>query len=517
VRYPAARQVELERVRDDVAWLPRAVLHPWYLTFSTGMLFLVGDPRLGAIKYRARALQYMFIEAGAALQNAALAAPGLGMAMSVYGGYVETAASEGLLLGADDIVVSSAVFGCVPTHEQERQESRALHMDFEWVDSKSSTYSMPYHVGRCQLEVGGEVHVETWGRDRDPGQAFLKAAVESVERLGYRTPQRVVNGRWSDWEAALDPRSVVRYIDAQYRSIDFGLVPFDEHAVCGWAEGRSLRTGHSTRVLAEQVFTSKSIKASMPDAFAGYTESNSSGCAAHVDEKLALEYALLELVERDAFMRSWLLQKPGLVMPSRSLPADLRRRIKVLEGLGCRVSLQQLPSPWAPVCVAYCQHELRHFTVVGAGARLDLLEATASAMDEMETLAYMNFNEPRLLRMRPRDVRLPADHALLYTSPKYFRRADPMIEATASVSFAKAARAFDASVPVVQRLLGAGREVVVVDIAPPRSTIDQGRTPVAVLRALVPGLLPMCFGYHREPLGSIDRFDPRGRFPHPFP
>jgi ribosomal protein S12 methylthiotransferase accessory factor len=517
VRYPAVRRVELELVRDDVAWLPRAVLHPWYLKFSTGMVFLVGDPRLGAIKYRARALQYMFIEAGAAFQNAALAAPGLGMAMSVYGGYVETAAAEGLRLGANDIVVSSAVFGRAPTHEQERQASRALHMDFEWVDSKSSTYSMPYHVGRCQLEVGGEVHVETWGRDRDPEKAFLKAAVESVERLGYRTPQGVVMGCWGDWEAALDPRSVIRYVDAQYRSPGFGLVPFDEQAVCGWVEGRSLGTGRRIKVLAEQVYISKSLKASTPGAFAGYTESNSSGCAAHVDEKLALEYALLELVERDAYLRSWLLQQPGLAMAARSLPAEVRQRVKVLEGLGCRVSLQQLPSPWASICVVYAQHESRHFTLVGAGARPGLLDAAAAAMDEMETLAYMNFNEPRVQRIRPKDARVPADHALLYTSPQYFRRADALLEPAGSVSFAKAARACGVRVPIAQRLVDAGREVVVVDIAPPRSTIDQGRTPVTVLRALVPGLLPMCFGYNREPLGSIDRFDPRGRFPHPFP
>jgi ribosomal protein S12 methylthiotransferase accessory factor len=517
VRYPAVRQVELERVGDDAAWLPRAVLHPWYLKYSTGMVFLVADPRLGAIKYRARALQYMFIEAGAAFQNAALAAPSLGMAMSVYGGYAETAAAEGLGLGINDIVVSSTVFGTVPTQAQERLESNAPHMDFEWADSTSPTYSMPYRVGRCQLEVGGKLQPETWGRDRDPWKAFVKSAVESIERLGFRTPQGVVKGRWTDWDAALDPRSVIRYVDAQYRSAGFGLVPFSEQAICGWAEGRALGTGRRTKVLAEQVYTSTSLKEMVPGAFARYTESNSSGCAAHVDEALALEYALFELVERDAYLRSWLLQRPGIALMPRSLPAELRQRIKVLEALGCRVSLQQLPSPWAPVCVAYAQHDSRHFTVVGAGARATVLDAAVAAMDEMETLAYVNLNEPRLQRLRPKDVKTPADHTLLYASPQYFRRADAVIEPAGAVSLGKAARASDSSMPLVQRLLDAGREVVVVNIAPPASTIDQGRTPVAVVRALVPGLLPMSFGHGREPLGSIEHFDPRGKFPHPFP
>lgn len=517
VHYPAERRVELQRRHDDVAWLPRAILHPWYLGHSTGMVFLVGDPRLGAIKYRARALQYMFIEAGAAFQNAALAAPGLGLAMSVYGGYVETFAAAHLGLSEHDVIVASAVFGSTPTAEQERQEAAALHMDFDWANSSSPTYSTPYHVGRCNLLLGDTLQVESWGRDTDPWLAFVKAAVESIERMGFRSPQRVVQGRYVDFDHVLDPRSVIRYSDAQYRARDFGLVPFDEHAPCGWVRGRSLASGQDTQVLAELVYTSKSLKEQLPGAWAGYTECNSSGCAAHVDEPQALEAALFELVERDAYLRSWLLQQPGTALTLRSLPADLQRRIKTLEALGCRVSLQQLPSPWSPVCVVYAQHEALHFTVVGAGARPTLAAAAVAAMDEMETLAYVNLNEPRTQRLKPRDVKTPVDHSFLYSSPTYFRRADALMLPERSIGFAKASTASDIAQPVSQRLLDAGCELVVVDIAAPGSFIDQGRTPVSVLRALVPALLPMSFGFNREPLGSLPRFDPRGRFPHPFP
>ena len=517
VRYAAERRVELVLLHGDVAWLPRALLHPWYVGFASGMVFLVGDPRLGAIKYRARALQYMFIEAGAALQNAALAAPQLGMAMSIYGGYVETVSAQGLHLGAHDVIISSAIFGVSPTAEQERLESAATHVDLDWVDAKSPTYSTPYHVARCNLILGEESQVESWGRDVDPWMAYVKSAVESIERLGFRSPKGVVKGRYLDWDHAQDPRTVIRYVDAQYRAADFGLKPFDEQAICGWVDGRSLGTGTVVKVLAELVYASRPLKEQVPGAWAGYTDANSSGCAAHVDEAQALEAALLELVERDAFLRSWLLQQPGVELAPRSLPADQRRRIKVLEALGCRVSLQRLPSQWAPVCVVYAQHERLHFTVVGGAARPTLAAAAAAAMDEMETLAYVNLNEPRTQRLRPRDVKKPADHSFLYASPHYFRRADALLEPVESSSLAKAAARSDIDQPVARRLLDAGCEVVVVDITPPGSSIDQGRTPVSVLRALVPALLPMSFGFNREPLGSLAAFDPRGRFPHPFP
>lgn len=517
VHYPAERRLELRHLGDEVAWLPRALVHPWYLRYATGMVFLVGDPRLGAIKYRARALQYMFIEAGAAFQNAALAAPRLGMAMSVYGGYIETVVMAQLGLSEYDVVVSSAVFGVTPTAHQQRQAAASFQIEFDWPNSSSPIYSTPYHVARCKV-VRDDVNLnESWGRDADPWRSFTKALVESIERLGFRSPQRVVQGRFEDFDKALDPRSVIRYANVQYRKAKFGLKPFDESVACGWVRGRSLLGGHDVHVLAELVYSSKSLKEQYAGAWAGYTECNSSGCAAHLDDERALEAALFELVERDAYMRSWLLQQPGTALSARSLPAELRRRIRALELLGCRVSIQQLPSAWAPVCVVYAQHEERHFTVVGAGARRTLAEAACAAMDEMETLAYMNFNGQKRVGLKPSDVKQPADHAFLYALPRHFRRADALLATTRSVAFGKASAQSDITQPLSTRLTDAGHEVVVVDITASGSAIDQGRTPVSVLRALVPGLLPMSFGFNREPLGMLPRFDPRGRFPHPFP
>lgn len=517
VLYPAERRVDLRRRSDDAQWLPRAVLHPRYLGHATGMVFLVGDPRLGAIKYRARALQYMFIEAGAALQNAALATEGLGLAMSVYGGYVETFA--GLQLGLDehDVLVASAMFGTLPTPEQERLAAQSVPMEFNWANSESPTYTTPYHVARCNLLLGDSRQVESWGRDRDPWMAYTKSLVESIERMGFRTPQRVVEGRYADFDDVLDPRRVIRYADVQYRAPDFGLVPFDEQRRCGWVLGHSVARDAATHVLAELVYTSKSLRERIPGAWAAYTECNSSGCAAHLDDDRALEAALFELIERDAYMRSWLSQRAGVELSARSIPAELRQRVRTLQSLGCRVSMQRLPSRWAPVCVVYAQHEALHFTVVGAAARSTLAEAAAAALDEMETLAYVNLNEPRNRRLRPREVKAPVDHSLLYSSPRYFRRADALLQTERPSTFAKAAAASDIGRPVVDILLDAGCEVVVVDIAAPGSSIDQGRTPVSVLRAIVPDLLPISFGYGREPLGSVASFDPRGRFPHPFP
>jgi ribosomal protein S12 methylthiotransferase accessory factor len=517
VEFPAVRQMTLVPLRNDTAWLPRAVSHPWYLTFATGVVFLVADPRLGAIKYRARAFQYLFIEAGAALQNAALAAPDLGVGMTVYGGHVDGFAAEQLGLSQHEMIVASAVFGSMPSADDLAREKTMPYTEFEWSDTRSARYQMPYFLGRCTVEDRGEMLSPTWGRDPDPWTAYQKSAVEAVERVGFRTAQNVELGRVRDWDSAIEPEALVRYADVQYRDETFPLQRFRKERVCGWVRGRSLRSGASTMVLAEHVYAARALRETYPGSLAGYTEANSSGCAAHLSEERALNAAVLELVERDAFMRSWLTQTPGTGIKPATLPKLLARRVRALEKAGCRVSVQALPSPWAAAAVVYAQHEALHFTVVGASARLTLEAALEGALDELETLAYVRFHDQDVPPLTARTVVTPTDHTSIYGLERYFRRADAVMAPASHASFGAVAKANDGDAPLLQRFLDRGRDVITLDIAAPNSATDQGRTPLFVVRAVIPGLIPISFGYNREPLGMLERYDPRARFPHPFP
>jgi ribosomal protein S12 methylthiotransferase accessory factor len=520
VQYPAARRLRLRPVdaaQPGPAWLPRAVLHPGMLRFAAGMVFLVADPRLAAIKYLGRGLQFLFIEAGAALQNAALAAPALGLAMSAYGGYVEPVAAEGLRLGPDDTVLASAIFGPPPTDEQTRLAAEATPVEFEWRPSSAPHYTLPFHHGRVRSWPLPATGPDGWGRSADPWLAYLKATVEACERRAMGTPRAVQLARRVDWEAALDPRSVIRYRPEQFQQRGADLRPFDDHLLCGWVTGQQLNIGRPVQVLAEQVYLPTALDETFPGSLAGYVRTSSSGCAGHTAPAPAREAAILELVERDAFMRAWLTQQPGTGISLRGLPGDLARRAQALQQAGCTLALQVLASPWATVALACAQHHGRHFTAVSAAARMTLHEALGSAMEEMEAIVFARLHEPEAARIMPRDVRSPRDHGALYGTARHYRRADALLHAPSTRTFATLAKA-DAqpSDTALQRLLDAGRDVVMVDISAPHSTIDDGRTAVTVVRALVPGLVPISFGYGREPLGCLDRVDRRGRFPHPF-
>lgn len=518
VQYPAVRRVRLRPVGPDQGtWLPRAVLHPGLLRHATGMVFLVADPRLAAIKYLGRGLQFLFIEAGAALQNAALGASALGLAMTAYGGYVETVAAEGLRLSSHDVILAAAVFGTSPTREQIRLAAATPPAEFDWVATTGPRYALPFHLGRARTQPLPGHASDAWGRSADPWLAYVKAMVEACERKAVSTPRAVQLGRWVDWEDALDPRRLIRYAPEQFKRRDPDLRPFDEQAPCGWVTGQRLDTGRPVQVLAEQVYAAPALAQAFPGSLCGYTRCSTSGCAGHTEPGRAREAAILELVERDAFMRAWLTQQPGLAISLRSLPGDLARRAKALQEAGCTLALQVLPSPWAIVALACAQHDERHFTSAGAAARMTLHEALDSAMEEMESLAFFRLHTPDAPRIAPREVRSPRDHGALYATARHYRRADAVLHAPSTRGFAALARAdATAGASALQRLLDAGREIIMVDITAPHSTIDDGRTAVTVLRALVPGLVPISFGYGREPLGCLAHVDRRGRFPHPF-
>lgn len=202
---------------------------------------------------------------------------------------------------------------------------------------------------------------------------------------------------------------------------------------------------------------------------------------------------------------------------SARFPGELQKRVASLIKMGCRTSIQLLPSQWGAVAAAYAQHDGLHFTVVGASARRTLVEALEGALDELETLAYVRFHDQEVPPLVPSTVKSPTDHTSIYALKRYYRRADPVMATTDFDSFARRAKLADAKDSIAHRLISAGREVVVVDIAAPHSSIDQGRTPVFVVRTLVPGLVPISFGFNREPLGMVEVFDRRSRFPHPFP
>jgi ribosomal protein S12 methylthiotransferase accessory factor len=131
---------------------------------------------------------------------------------------------------------------------------------------------------------------------------------------------------------------------------------------------------------------------------------------------------------------------------------------------------------------------------------------------EAESSAVLRLESDAAPRLVPSKVRHPGDHADLYAQRRYFLRAQFLVSGPR-----RPLRPADQAVALnfgqlFDRLRSKGCKVIALDL---------GRR--HVVRAVIPGLVPISFGYGTEPLGlACLRGLPaanrrRACFPHPFP
>ena len=156
---------------------------------------------------------------------------------------------------------------------------------------------------------------------------------------------------------------------------------------------------------------------------------------------------------------------------------------------------------------------------MGMAASDSFGRATEGALDETEARVYAWLHGHQPTIDRPEQVSSTEHHFELYGLKRYFRRADRVLFPAQPATTTRWPRAGKPKTldEMVHRLSRAGHEAIAVDITPDAHCIDQGRTPLSVMKVLVPGLLPISFGYRKEPLGMVDRAHPGASFPHPFP
>jgi ribosomal protein S12 methylthiotransferase accessory factor len=514
VHFPGPRQISLTSRGMDTGLLYRVFLKPWQLTFATGVLFAVADAHVGALRYRNRVMQYLFMEVGAALQNVGLAGPQLGVGSSVIGGYCEEYVKT--LCGLDqEMILGSAIFGAMPSPLQQQVLSRMPAIDFVWSDSKTDLYPLPFVIARARLRGKDEKKFNTWGKDSDPRLAYVKAHVETIERQGMREVKNVMIGRLEEIPGAIDPRQIAAYKTAQYRTEKFPFAPYNPEATYAWVRGINATDGGPFAVIGDFVYGHDPLK-KLGATGPWYTAVSSSGCGAGPSSKFAQQAGLLEVLERDAFMRHWLSQQPGLGVPHLKLSRALQSRVGALRSAGCEVSVQRLDAVAAEVALVSATHPERHFTCVAAAARFDLSESITAALDELESSVYTRLLGQVFTPLGPAQVDTPEDHTLLYAQRRYFRRAEAVLRPNQTMARLPNPAVRDLQ-GLIDHLAMQGLTPGFVDLTPQQHHIDQGRTPISVAKAVVPTLIPISFGFGREPRAMVPRLDRRSFFPHPFP
>lgn len=502
-------------------WL-RAWVDPTLPSTAQGVFVISGNMQRTAVKYGNRAALLVPLEAGHAAQNIQLAAAQANLGVVELGGFIENTLGT-LLQNPDELTpLLTVAFGTKANDAERRQATQVKQVDFRWVNEARVDYQLPFHVGIARL--AGESGDWCWGRDVDPQMAYTKAVAEALERHGCANPQELYVGRYADLAHAVDPRQIVAYAPSQYTRQDFPFAPFDEHAEYLWKDGVDYASGRKVAVLADLVHWGPSVTGSqgLP-----YTMANTSGVAAYPTQQGALERAVLELIERDAFMRVWFSRAAMPTVEPASLPGQIQKRLQALAKIGFAVQIKDFTQAWAPVICVFAQNAAQHFTRVAAACSFDPVEAVGQALAEVETALALQVPTKKPDEIAPDSVLTPKDHGTLYAQRRYFRRADFL----AAGGTHKPLRDVGTGVPrdwqaLANLLAEQGKQILHLDLSYPGAALRQGREPLSIVRAIIPGLIPIHFGYGTEPLATVRaalkkssaysmRVQPS--FPHPFP
>ncbi len=496
--------VSLEKVVGDFQHAWHCLLDPRVLTFASALVLPVCNFVAASRKYGNRAVLYALMEVGQALQNAQLMAVQVGASSIVRGDAIGHQILN--LIGLDTtaepahvpFAMPAMVVGAKASKKQVQQQLSESFFKISpglSVSADSFAYSATPAAGPfLQHFVGG-------GRSANPTLALTKAESEGWERQAWANQVAIAGidfeiGKFSQVNAPIDPRLLVAYSQNQYARTNFPLVRFSTNKNYLWAKAIDARTGKTHGVLADCVYAHSAL----PRRFqrTAYANASTSGLAAGVSFDEALSRATLELIERDAFVCAWLgAQAPPVISPM-SLPSSARRRIQELSDCGFRIVISNISTGWVPVVSVFAQSSRLPLTTITAAAHFSAEQALEKALDEAETqIACAKHYVPA------KDDSYPMRRIeRYYRCKRTYRRSDFYADSDNVVTFKSADRNTCKTWSKLQaRIFEDNLDLLAVDMSPKDAAIGQGRLPLYVVRAFVPGLLPIWFEAGMQPRG----------------
>lgn len=353
--------------------------------------------------------------------------------------------------------------------------------------------------------------------------AMIGAAGEAIERYSaarYRKSDlhlAAVSGMREDF---VDPRRLCLYSDEQYAQPGFPFTRFDPDHPIHWTKGWWL--DGRTPVWVPALPTYFNFETHQHEQFC---QVSSNGLAAGADEEDAALRALFELIERDAFMLTWLCQLPSRrIVIDDSVDPRLREMLRELRERGAEVELYLLDGTDIdiPTVLSIGYGDGVKWPAAGAALACHLDARVAMRKSILEQAHVGQYLMSQLGRVpipkTAEEVTNLEEHASYYFTPERmaafdFLRGSPRPPIAAAdlppcenVSLAACAL----------RLEKAGVRVAFVDVTSP----DLAGTPFRVARAIGTDVQPIHFGERFRRLGNprLDKLRagrPLNPDPHP--
>ncbi|MGP4102648.1 TOMM precursor leader peptide-binding protein [Nonomuraea sp. KM90] len=409
--------------------------------------------------------------------------------------------------------------------------------------------------GRIGIRGGEYVHETIWAGHSDSyARSTSLAIMEAHERIAGTQPRRftrpVVDTYRNLRGSALDPAECGLYADEFYVGSRH-YVPYHPDLVIPWVWGYSLRDERPLLVPASITYYH------LIDQAGRFVQECSNGCASGGCLEEAILHAMLELIERDAFLIAWYTKlRLREIDPHSCTTVGSRLMMDRISMYGYDIRLfdarVEFPMP-VVVVLAQRRDDGMGRLLFGAGASFDPEEAIASGLYEVAS-AIPDFADHTKLRAEELTLKAAdfdkvvslSDHASLYGLPEMARHAAhllgnggngrpadlPSVETVFRDWHRERPRSLDLLDDLrfcVQSVVKAGFDVIVVDQTSP----EQAEIPLHTASVVIPGLVPIDFGWSRQRAlhmtrtrTVLRRVGIRGkdleaselnRAPHPFP
>jgi len=497
--------------RNPHLWISRSLNAVSLVENSAFVIAVAASLKRSASKYANRGYRYALLEAGHAAQNAYVFCAGKGLGLVEYGGFNdEILAHELGLVFPEEAVLTTLIIGtedqtdiASTTNDQETVEtarrlrhslvgkSKPVKKIVFW-DPDVMGYRMPRWITMAAYQPPYNERNRTmierckaYATGRTTSEAVIKCLAEAFERFAwerYRSDKTSTARGLGEEEFFVDPRAVVPYAPQQMKRLKHleGVVPYDPRQPIDWVEGSFHISGARIWVPSELVFSPRRQGRGVRPPF---YRASSNGIAAHFDQNKAVETALYELIERDAFSTLWYSKRPVSAVHHDQFPEDIRERIAFWESHGYKVTILDITLDGPPVALVLIWSRDKHPALVsGAGSRKTFLDAAIRAFDEAEFMA-MTWHERRAKpKMRPEDVRSPDNHGQFYVDRRNLRHAEWLLEPPTVKDFPKD---YNGDFSLF--------EPVVVNITPKEHSCG-----LTVIRVVSEKLMPINFGFGNE-------------------
>ena len=355
------------------------------------------------------------------------------------------------------------------------------------------------------------------GKGINRADAMRSGVGEALERYSAGRPDkdRIRHAAAAQLSGdVLLPNAVGLYAGAQYETAEFPFVPFDPRQAYHWIEGIWLPSRQPVWVSAESAYF---LANSLGDRLCQVT---TSGLALGSNVEIASARAILELVERDATMLTWLCRLPAHPVTLDQCDDTLDTMLRGLDLLGVKVELYLLDvgvniptmlacgfgdgKRWPGLCVGSAAHPsarlaLRAAVLEMAYTAHGLQRTSAQRAETPDTIRFDRF----------------IDHALAYLAPQAAGAA-AFLRGGSSIPYSCLPEiAEDSAAQLAAILADIGIRVAIVDVTAPDVALSGFR----VVRALADGLLPIHCGPGFARCGSRrlkERLTALNPDPHPF-